>query len=214
MKFNRWTALRFDASRKGRNHFWICRCDCGRVKSVAISGIKNGGSKGCGCIGNRKHGLTGSYIYKTWDLMKQRCYWTRHKNYNQYGGRGIMMCSFIRASPRNLLTVVGHKASNQFSIDRKNNDAHYSCGSCEECFRNGWDMNLRWATSKQQARNRTNTLVATIDGISHTVTEWAEHCGLNYQTIYCRIQRGETGNALISPLHERQKFSLTSEERH
>jgi hypothetical protein len=46
-RFGRWTVLKLDKS-KPRNY--ICRCDCGTIKSVFSGTLKNGQSKSCGCL--------------------------------------------------------------------------------------------------------------------------------------------------------------------
>lgn len=51
MKFGNWTVLQKDNSRPG---YSICKCDCGTVKSVYTSTLKNGSSKSCGCL-SRQH---------------------------------------------------------------------------------------------------------------------------------------------------------------
>lgn len=87
------------------------------------------------------------------------------------------------------------------SIDRKNNDGHYSCGKCEECIANGWPMNCRWATGKEQTRNSTKARMLTVNGRTMTLVEWCEATGLNRETIRRRIRRGWTvEEALTLPL--------------
>lgn len=45
--FGRWKALKVDKS-KPRNY--ICRCECGTIKSVFSGSLKQGTSKSCGCL--------------------------------------------------------------------------------------------------------------------------------------------------------------------
>lgn len=46
-KFGRWTVLKLDKSKK---RYYICRCDCGTVRSVFKGSLKNGATKSCGCL--------------------------------------------------------------------------------------------------------------------------------------------------------------------
>lgn len=46
-KFGKWTVLSFDNSRP---RYYICKCECGTVKSVFGPTLKNGASKSCGCL--------------------------------------------------------------------------------------------------------------------------------------------------------------------
>lgn len=48
-KFNRWTVKRKAKSKKNRV-FWICECDCGKIKEVSGTDLRNNKSKSCGCL--------------------------------------------------------------------------------------------------------------------------------------------------------------------
>ena len=50
--YTRWTVLDFDQE-SSNNHncaYWICRCECGTIKSVCEYSLLNGISKSCGCL--------------------------------------------------------------------------------------------------------------------------------------------------------------------
>ena len=49
--FGKWEVLKQDTSQP-RNY--ICRCECGNIKSVFGPSLKNGASKSCGCLKNQK----------------------------------------------------------------------------------------------------------------------------------------------------------------
>lgn len=54
-KFNRLTVLRKDTERKTNNgSYWICQCDCGKIKSVKSSSLRRGEVQSCGCLRNEK----------------------------------------------------------------------------------------------------------------------------------------------------------------
>lgn len=44
-----WTVLRRDEARSGKYAYWICKCKCGKIKSVNGSSLRSGDSTGCGC---------------------------------------------------------------------------------------------------------------------------------------------------------------------
>lgn len=77
---------------------WACLCDCGNSVIVRGSHLKDGTTKGCGCLRRaagdrtRKHGLGHSAIYRVWESAKRRCTDPNHPQYGNYGGRGITMC--------------------------------------------------------------------------------------------------------------------------
>lgn len=157
-RFGFWTVLHFDPDCPKRDNKWICRCKCGLEKSVQAWGLKDGRSRSCGCSGGMgsqvSHGLNGTVIHRAWCHIRHRCLNPKYETYRYYGGRGIRVCEFIRQSPKHLLTVIGDRPRRTLSIDRVNNNGNYSCGSCPDCLSHGWSMNLRWATRKQQARNK------------------------------------------------------------
>lgn len=47
-KFGRLTVLERDLSRKGV--YWICRCDCGNIKSILGQHLKSKHTQSCGCL--------------------------------------------------------------------------------------------------------------------------------------------------------------------
>lgn len=46
-KINRWLVLKFDRFDHRREAYWLCKCDCGSVKSVSGYSLRKGTSKGC-----------------------------------------------------------------------------------------------------------------------------------------------------------------------
>lgn len=50
-RFGRWTVLHrdMDTKKKGGT-YWVCRCDCGTIKSVHMRALLSGKSRSCGCL--------------------------------------------------------------------------------------------------------------------------------------------------------------------
>lgn len=46
-KFGKWEVLKRDSSKP---RYYICRCECGTIRSVFGSSLKNGTTKSCGCL--------------------------------------------------------------------------------------------------------------------------------------------------------------------
>lgn len=174
--------------------YWECDCDCGCKKTVARRELINGDTKSCGC---ERPGLSRTGAGRSWSAMMTRCYNQNTPQYVMYGGRGIVVCEFLRATPVNLIALLGHR-SLELSIDRINNYGNYSCGACAECLSKGWPMNVRWATRHEQNRNQRDLRYIEIDGVSRCVGEWAEIKGIGYRTLMARVLRGVTGDALFS----------------
>lgn len=81
--------------------------------------------------------------YRTWKLMKRRCFNKNTKEYKYYGGKGIGVCDRWVNSFSNFLEDMG-KRPKGCSLDRIDCSSDYSPENC------------RWATNRQQQRNRSN----------------------------------------------------------
>ena len=108
-----------------------------------------------------KHGGHKTAEYGIWHGIHTRCFNPKDRGYAHYGAIGRTMCSRWRYSFPAFYADMGPRPAGRnaqgralYSIERIDNDGNYSCGRCEECTANGWTMNCRWATSKEQASNR------------------------------------------------------------
>ena len=101
--FGRLTAISLVPRVYGTDVSWVCRCECGVVKSFNKRNLKSGGVKSCGCLRSellrlkinrpqrRTHERTGTKEYKAWASIKRRCFNKGMSAYSAYGGRGITM---------------------------------------------------------------------------------------------------------------------------
>ena len=201
--FGRWTVIRRAPSRRNRD-YWLCRCVCGKEREVNGSDLRFERSLSCGCLRseqlatrNFRHGLRFNPTYNLWNHIKQRCHNPRVRYYYRYGGRGIRICSRW-LNFEEFLQDMG-ECPEGLTIDRKNNDGHYSCGKCKECLANGWPMNVRWATPKEQARNTKSNVLITFEGRTQCVTDWATETGLIPSTIAYRLKRGFSTEQVLFP---------------
>lgn len=48
-RFGRWTVLSRDETKTEGNAYWICKCECGTIKSVNSRNLLSGKSTSCGC---------------------------------------------------------------------------------------------------------------------------------------------------------------------
>lgn len=149
-KFGRWTVIKYVGMMK-----WVCKCDCGNMRVVKSSSFKNGNSKSCGCL--RKDSVVGRFTihgqsslngkktltYNTWVGMKQRCNYSKHVGYKNYGGRGIKVCKRWDKF-ENFYKDMGKRPKGT-SIDRIDNDRGYTPKNC------------KWSTKKEQSLNKSNS---------------------------------------------------------
>lgn len=145
----------------------------------------------------RIHGLSKTPVGKSWEAMIRRCYGPECKAFARYRAMGISVCEFLRASPLNLLQLLGPRPNGR-SLDRINNDGHYSCGKCAECLQKSWPTNIRWATRSQQQRNRTSNVLVQLNGKTQCLAAWAEESGVKRCTVKERWRQGVRGPDLIA----------------
>lgn len=168
--------------RRGRHIYYWFRCDCGHEKAICKSHVTSGKQMSCGCYGKTKkktHGRAGTPEYKAWHALLGRCEDQEHRQYPDYGGRGIKVCERWHEF-ENFLADMGERPSSSLSIDRINNDGNYEPGNC------------RWATRKQQSNNRRpqrSKRLITYMGRSLTQAQWAEELGLTRPNLCYRLKR-------------------------
>jgi hypothetical protein len=167
---------------------WRCLCECGNTTDVTARNLRSGNTKSCGCW-HTQNMLSRSAEYNIWQAMKQRCYNSNQKYYSNYGGRGISVCGRWKNSFQDFLKDIGCKPFPGATIDRTDNEGHYSCGHCEECMDKGWASNVRWTTRKQQANNTRANLLLTFNGETMNHRAWSRKLGLGYRTISYRLAK-------------------------
>jgi hypothetical protein len=173
---------------------WECRCyRCFRILNVRAQSLVRGQSKTCGCS-NITHGLTRGPVgtekpteYKSWIHAKGRCFDPEHQAWNDYGGRGITMCAGWKHDYAQFYKDLGPKPE-RTSLDRLDNNGHYSCGHCEECLSKGWKANCAWRTPKEQCRNRRSTTFYEVDGKRRSLAAWADELNVDIKVLWKRLR--------------------------
>ncbi len=127
---------------------------------------------------NHIHGKTGSPEWKIWVDMRKRCSKWKHPHFARYGGRGIRVCPRWAESFAAFLADVGVRPSPKHTLDRIDNDRGYEPG------------NVRWATRREQARNRRTSRLITARGKTQTLAAWSEELSVKSSTIRMRLTNG------------------------
>lgn len=113
--------------------------------------------------------------YETWVNMRTRCDNPNYKAFDLYGGRGIRVCERWYSFD-NFIEDMGPKPKGM-TLERNDNDGNYEPGNC------------RWATRKEQARNRRSNVTATVDGVTLNAQDWAARLGVSRNAFYTRARR-------------------------
>ena len=126
-----------------------------------------------------KHGLSHTRIDNIYKSMISRCYMKNNNRYERYGGRGIKVCDdWLNDKSKFFEWAFSNGYKDGLTIDRIKVDEDYSPNNC------------RWATQKEQQNNRSNTIHLTVDGVTHTISEWSEITGIKRKTIWNRLNKG------------------------
>ena len=170
---------------------WDCLCDCGKHCLVPLSSLTSGNTRSCGCLRSElltRHGFAKHPLRRLWAGMIERCHKPSHKQFSDYGGRGIYVCDEWRG-PDGLARFISDMGPRPagLTVDRIDNSGPYSKGNC------------RWATYTTQMRNRRFNHLITHDGRTACISEWAETLGISHSTLSMRIRGGMRLEKALSP---------------
>ena len=178
-KFNKLTVLKLDTDRSNtRVKYWICKCDCGNIKSIEGSRLKNGTTKACGCLqgGIPKYKIQNKKLYKKWGHMKSRCYNQKDISYKNYGLRGIKVCT----EWLNYNNFAEWSLKNGFEegleLDRIDTNDNYKPSNC------------RYISRLENSRNRRKSLRFNYKDKNLSLMEIAELENISYKTLWKRLK--------------------------
>ena len=138
---------------KKKARYGIYKCGfCGNEFRSLVQDVKSNKIKSCGCYRKRRvsethktHGLKNTRLYIIWANIKARTLNPKHKQYSDYGGRGITICEEWKndfVPFYNWAMLNGYEENKGLSIDRIDNNGNYEPSNC------------RWTTQTIQCRNR------------------------------------------------------------
>ena len=175
---------------------WLCLCVCGNKPKMLGYNLRK--QKSCGChrfIPGTSPLITHGHAsplgkvrksYTVWLLMKRRCLNPNEPGFHNYGGRGITIDKRWLVY-ENFYADMGDRPADLF-LDRINNDIGYSKENC------------RWATRKEQNRNRRSNKMICHDGKTMCLIAWCENLGIKYTWAARKLRRGSSAeDVLFSP---------------
>lgn len=202
-RFGRLMVVRYAGRSRGKKNLWLCKCDCGNEKVVAVDKLHSGNTKSCGCLQrevHRKcrmtHGKSDTKLYLVWREMITRTENQNAERYGIYGGRGISICGewhndfqlFYDWAIQN-----GYKEG--LTIDRIDVNGNYEPDNC------------RWITPYEQSRNLRKNVRITYSGKTMILKDWAKEIGIDYHTLWQRIRKSgwTVEEAFETPVGEQRK---------
>jgi hypothetical protein len=113
-------------------------------------------------------------LFWIWSDMRGRCSNSNHRQYRDYGGRGVTVCDRWQTFS-NFAEDMGDRPDG-LSLDRVDNSKGYGPENCQ------------WATRQEQNSNRRNCILVDCDGERVTLKEACRRRGLSYRPVVKRIQ--------------------------
>ena len=146
------------------------------------------------------HRMSHTRIHNIWLTMRQRCNKPRCSTYHKYGAKGIRVCEEWDKSFEAFRDwSFSHGYTDTLTIDRIDPKGNYEPANC------------RWVTQKVQQNNRSNNVLLTYNGETHSLAFWSEIKGLPYRILYDRYRRRWDVNRIFeqpirkSPTKKRKK---------
>ena len=199
-KFNRLTVIgEYSKNKRVIRH---CLCDCGNETDVTLDKLVRGHTKSCGClakevVGNqfRTHGMSKTRLFGIYTKMVRRCYVPEESCFKFYGAKGIKICDEWRNDRTKFFDwALSNGYHDDLSIDRINVYGDYEPSNC------------RWATAKEQTRNKRNNRYLTYQGKKQIISDWARELNINPTTLQNRLKRGwSVEKALSHPVHKEKR---------
>lgn len=131
---------------KNGHALWNATCDCGGSAIVRSNALLSRKQVHCAdCIRANSLIIANRSTHRSWRAMLQRCTDKNCKDYVRYGALGITVCDQWLANFAAFLEHLGPRPIGT-TLDRyPKREGNYEPG------------NVRWATAKEQARNRKNS---------------------------------------------------------
>jgi len=154
---------------------WEYRCQCGVMGAMLGSRL----SRIQHTCWHQAHRHSRHPAYRCWAHMVARCRCATDEKYPLYGGSGVVVFEPWVSDFAAFLAHIGERPSSKHSIDRYPNPyGNYEPG------------NVRWATAKEQSRNKRNNIYVEYQGRMMLLADLAEQAGLSLPMLYGRLKMG------------------------
>ncbi len=184
--YGKLTVIKLGSRKSHRGSlYWLCKCECGTIKEIRGDGLVSKNVISCGCskvsgmsLRFFRHGKIKTNAYRSWREMNARCFNEKEEQYKDYGGRGITVCDRWKGAEGfcNFYADMGDR-QNHLSLERIDNNGNYEPSNC------------KWATRKEQQRNRRNNVWLEVFGERKILKDWAIDLNVNTQTIRYHLNK-------------------------
>jgi len=135
--------------------------------------------------------------YSCWKDMRKRCNNPHCRDFKNYGGRGIRVCS--RWDSFDLFISDMGPCPPGFTIDRKDNDGAYGPDNC------------KWSSRAQQNKNKRDNVIVEHNGRQERLCVLNERLGFSPRRIHDRLRKGWTlDEAIGTPQRKSPTFQSVS----
>jgi len=190
--FGELVVLGYAGNNHKKHRTWECRCSCGNVVIVATYELSQGVKVSCGCNNGDR-----TKLYYTYNNIVDRLNNPKHKQYKDYGGRGIGIDPVWASRPEGFINFCEWALTSGYAegltIDRKDVNGDYSPDNC------------RWATMKEQCENRRSTRLITYNGETKSAKAWSIHLGGSADVVIQRLKAGWSEEEAVSAPIETDK---------
>ncbi len=217
-QYERLTAVKcLRKDEKRQRMVWLCKCLCGNEIELLI--VCWGRKKSCGCLRretcsstgktNKKHGESFNPTFRVWRAMLNRCYSTKNKSYERYGGRGITVCDEWLPENDGLNNFLKWAEENGYrkglELNRIDNDGPYSPKNCNVL------------SKSKNLVNTHKTITVTYNGMTDTLNNLCNVFDKDYLVVRSRLcyQGWTIEEAMEIPIRaskNQKKFVFDGEE--
>ena len=157
--------------------------------------------------------MTSYSMRSRWANMLSRCEDSDHRQYKDYGGRGVYVCEEWHVYENFYNWCINNGVTKGLQIDRVDNNGPYRPDNC------------RVVTRLVNARNKRSNRLLTAFGETKCLVEWSEdpRCVVSHSTLLTRISRGWPDEKAIKTkpsetrggrnAHNAQKYNAFGESR-